>query len=121
MLVHNPPEHVEAISRLLSSAKRILLLGDGYADAVAEAVAQMFRHRGIDAEYLPNDAVKKASSLMSVDSSVLVIGISASDYGRDVARAMEYAAHTWRTHVGRHWLHGQSCQPHVRDCYLCSH
>jgi DNA-binding MurR/RpiR family transcriptional regulator len=26
MLVHNPPEHVEAISRLLSSAKRILLL-----------------------------------------------------------------------------------------------
>jgi DNA-binding MurR/RpiR family transcriptional regulator len=98
MLVHNPPEHVEAVSRLLSSAKRILLLGDGYAEAVAETVAQMFRHRGIDAEYLPNDAVKKASALMNVDGSVLVIGVSAADYGRDVARAMEFArtrgAHT---------------------------
>jgi DNA-binding MurR/RpiR family transcriptional regulator len=98
MLVHNPPEHVEAISRLLSTTQRIVLLGDGYADAVAETVAQMFRHRGINAEYLPNDAVKKASTLMSADSSVLVIGVSASDYGRDVARAMEYArsrgAHT---------------------------
>ena len=98
LLVHNPPEHVEGIARLLATAKRILLIGDGYADAVAETVAQMFRHRGIDAEYLPNDAVKKASSLMGVDSSVLVIGVSASDYGRDVARAMEYArsrgAHT---------------------------
>ncbi len=98
LLVHNPPEHVEAIARLLAAAKRILLIGDGYADAVAETVAQMFRHRGVDAEYIPNDAVKKASSLMGVDGSVLVIGVSASDYGRDVARAMEYArtrgAHT---------------------------
>ena len=98
LLVHNPPEHVESIARLLAGARRILLIGDGYAEAVAESVAQMFRHRGIDAEYLPNDAVKKASSLMSVDGSTLVIGVSASDYGRDVARAMEYArtrgAHT---------------------------
>lgn len=98
LLVHNPPEHVEGIARLLAGARRILLIGDGYADAVAETVAQMFRHRGIDAEYIPNDAVKKASSLMSVDSGVLVIGVSASDYGRDVARSMEYArsrgAHT---------------------------
>jgi DNA-binding MurR/RpiR family transcriptional regulator len=96
--VHNPPEHVEAISRLLSSVQRILLIGDGYAETVAASVAEMFRHRGIAAEYLPNDSVKKASSLMSVDANVLVIGVSASDYGIDVARAMEYArtrgAHT---------------------------
>jgi DNA-binding MurR/RpiR family transcriptional regulator len=98
LLVHNPPEHVEAVARLLAGARRIILLGDGYAEAVAETVAQQFRHRGIDAEYLPNDAVKKASTLMSVDESYLVIGVSATDYGRDVARAMEYArvrgAHT---------------------------
>jgi len=77
LLVHNPPEHVEGIARLLAGARRILLIGDGYADAVAETVAQMFRHRGIDAEYLPNDAVKKASTLMAVDADVLVIGVSA--------------------------------------------
>ena len=98
MLVHNPPDHIDAVARLLASSKRILLVGDGYAEAVAETVAQQFRHRGFDAEYLPNDAVKKASTLMNVDSSVLVIGVSATDYGRDVARSMEYArtrgAHT---------------------------
>ena len=98
MLVHNPPEHIEAVARLLADSRRILLIGDGYAEAVAETVAQQFRHRGINAEYLPNDAVKKASTLMAVDDSVLVIGVSATDYGRDVARAMEYArtkgAHT---------------------------
>lgn len=98
MLTHNPPEHIEAVAALLSNARRILLVGDGYAEVVAETIAQQLRHRGIDAEYLPNDAVKKAATLMSVDSSVLVIGVSATDYGRDVARAMEYArtlgAHT---------------------------
>jgi DNA-binding MurR/RpiR family transcriptional regulator len=98
MLVHNPPEHMDAVARLLAESQRILLVGDGYAETVAETVAQQFRHRGINAEYLPNDAVKKASTLMNVDGSVLVIGVSATDYGRDVARAMEYArrrgAHT---------------------------
>jgi DNA-binding MurR/RpiR family transcriptional regulator len=91
MLAHNPPEHIDAVAHLLEKSRRILLIGDGYAEAVAETVAQQFRHRGINAEYLPNDAVKKASTLMSVDENVLVIGVSATDYGRDVARAMEYA------------------------------
>ncbi len=91
ILVHNPPEHIDAISQLLASVKRILLVGDGYADAVTEMAAQQFRHRGFDAEYLPNDPVKKASTLINIDQEVLVIGVSATDYGRDVARAMEYA------------------------------
>jgi DNA-binding MurR/RpiR family transcriptional regulator len=91
LLVHNPPEQIEAIAHMLERAQRIILVGDGYADAVAQMVAQQFRHRGLDAEYLPNDAVKKAATLMAVDNTVLVIGVSATDYGRDVARAMEYA------------------------------
>lgn len=91
MLVHNPPEHIDDVARLLADSRRILLIGDGYAEVVAETVAQQFRHRGINAEYLPNDAVKKASTLMYVGSGDLVIGVSATDYGRDVARAMEYA------------------------------
>jgi DNA-binding MurR/RpiR family transcriptional regulator len=98
LLVHNPPEHIESVAKLFAGARRIILLGDGYAEAVAETVAQQFRHRGIDAEYLPNDAVKKASTLMNVNESCLIIGVSATDYGRDVARAMEFArargAHT---------------------------
>jgi len=91
MLIHNPPEHIEAVAAMLDRARRIILVGDGYADAVAEMIAQQFRHRGLDAEYLPNDPVKKAASLTMVDSGVLVIGVSATDYGRDVARCMEYA------------------------------
>ncbi len=91
LLVHNPPAQIEGIARMLERARRIILVGDGYADAVAQMVAQQFRHRGLDAEYLPNDAVKKAATLMTVDNNVLVIGVSATDSGRDVARAMEYA------------------------------
>jgi DNA-binding MurR/RpiR family transcriptional regulator len=91
MLIHNPPEHIAAVAAMLDRARRILIVGDGYADAVAEMIAQQMRHRGLDAEYLPNDPVKKAASLTTVDTSVLVIGVSATDYGRDVARCMEYA------------------------------
>ncbi|HQY91773.1 MAG: MurR/RpiR family transcriptional regulator [Caldilinea sp.] len=91
MLVQNPPVHLEAVARLIESIERVVVVGEGYAEAVAEMVAQQFRHRGIRADYLPNDAVKKAATLMTLDSNVLVIGISATAYGRDVARAMEFA------------------------------
>ncbi len=91
MLVQNPPDHLDAVARLIESIERVVVVGEGYAEAVAEMVAQQFRHRGIRADYLPNDAVKKAATLMTLDSNVLVIGISATAYGRDVARAMEFA------------------------------
>ncbi|MBE2236374.1 MAG: MurR/RpiR family transcriptional regulator [Caldilineaceae bacterium] len=91
MLIQNPPVHLEAVARLIESIERVVVVGEGYAEAVAEMVAQQFRHRGIQADYLPNDAVKKAATLMTLDSNVLVIGISATAYGRDVARAMEFA------------------------------
>jgi DNA-binding MurR/RpiR family transcriptional regulator len=91
MLVQNPPDHLGAVARLLDSIERIVVVGEGYAETVAEMVAQQFRHRGVQADYLPNDAVKKAATLMTLDRNVLVIGISATAYGRDVARALEFA------------------------------
>lgn len=91
MLVQNPPNHLEAVARIFDGVERIVVVGEGYAETAAEMTAQQFRHRGIQAEFLSNDAVKKAGTLMYVDSSVLVIGISATAYGRDVARAMEFA------------------------------
>lgn len=91
MLVQNPPEHLRAVVRLFEEAERIVILGEGYAEAVAELIAQQLRHRGLQAEYLPNDAVRKAATLMKVDDRVLVVGVSATAYGRDVARAMEFA------------------------------
>ena len=91
MLVQNPPDHLGAVARLLDSIERIVVVGEGYAETVAEMVAQQFRHRGVQADYLPNDAVKKAATLMTLDRTVLVIGVSATPYGRDVARAMEFA------------------------------
>lgn len=91
MLVHNPPDHIEAVTRMLEQARRIILVGEGYAAVAAEMAAQQLRHRGIDAEFLANDAVQRAATLMSVDSSTLVIGVSATDYGRDVSRAMQLA------------------------------
>ncbi|HAJ38263.1 MAG TPA: hypothetical protein DCL15_21540 [Chloroflexi bacterium] len=91
MLVQNPPDHLNAVARLLESVERIVVVGEGYAETAAEMIAQQFRHRGVRADYLPNDAVKKAATLMTLDSHVLVIGVSATAYGRDVARAMEFA------------------------------
>lgn len=91
LLVHNPPDHVTAVATMLARAGRIVLIGEGYAEAVAETVAQQFRHRGFSAEYLPNDPVKKAATLINFDSSVLLIGIGATDYGRDAARTLEFA------------------------------
>jgi DNA-binding MurR/RpiR family transcriptional regulator len=91
MLVQNPPDHLDAVARLFESVERIVVVGEGYAETAAEMIAQQFRHRGIHADYLPNDAVKKAATLMMLDSDDLVIGVSATAYGRDVARAMEFA------------------------------
>jgi len=91
MLVQNPPDHLNAVARLFESVERIVVVGEGYAETAAEMIAQQFRHRGVQADYLPNDAVKKAATLMTLDSHVLVIGVSATAYGRDVARAMEFA------------------------------
>ena len=61
------------------------------AEAVAEMTAQQLRHRGLSAEVVPNDAVMKAAVLMNLDAESLVIGISATAYGTNVARAMELA------------------------------
>lgn len=91
MLVQNPPDHLDAVAQLFEGIERIVVMGEGYAESAAEMVAQQFRHRGIPAEYLSNDAVKKAGTLMYLDGRVLVIGVSATAYGRDVARAMELA------------------------------
>jgi DNA-binding MurR/RpiR family transcriptional regulator len=91
MLVQNPPDHLGAVARIFEGIERIVLMGEGYAETAAEMIAQQFRHRGIQAEFLSNDAVKKAGTLMYVDNKVLVIGVSATAYGRDVARALEFA------------------------------
>jgi DNA-binding MurR/RpiR family transcriptional regulator len=91
MLVQNPPDHLEAIAQIFEGIERIVLVGEGYAETAAEMIAQQFRHRGLRAEYLSNDAVKKAATLMYLDDRTLVIGVSATAYGRDVARAMEFA------------------------------
>ncbi|RIK39711.1 MAG: hypothetical protein DCC55_17215 [Chloroflexi bacterium] len=91
MLTHNPPEHIETVAAMLGRAGRIILIGEGYAETVADLVAQQFRHRGITAEAVSDDPVKKAATLMNLTGNELVIGISATEYGSSVARALEYA------------------------------
>jgi DNA-binding MurR/RpiR family transcriptional regulator len=91
MLTHNPPEHIEAIAQMFTNARHLILVGEGYAEAVAELGAQQFRHRGLLAEAITDDPVKKAATLMGAGSGTLVIGISATEYGGSVARALEFA------------------------------
>jgi DNA-binding MurR/RpiR family transcriptional regulator len=91
MLTHNPPEHIEAVAAMVAKAGHMVLVGEGYAESVAELVAQQLRHRGISAEAVTDDPVKKAATLMNLRPDALVIGISATEYGTSVARALELA------------------------------
>jgi DNA-binding MurR/RpiR family transcriptional regulator len=91
MLTHNPPEHIDSIAAMFEKAKYVVLLAEGYAEAVAELTAQQLRHRGIPAEAVLDDPVKRAGTLMNLSNGTLVIGISATEYGSSVARALEYA------------------------------
>lgn len=88
-LIQNPPEHIRAVTALLSTARQVLLVAEGYADAVAEMTAQQLRHRGLAAEAIPQDSVKRAASLTNVAPHTVVIGISATRYGDDVARVLD--------------------------------
>lgn len=36
MLVHNPPEHVDAVVEMLNKASHIVLMAEGYADGIAD-------------------------------------------------------------------------------------
>jgi DNA-binding MurR/RpiR family transcriptional regulator len=91
MLTHMPPEHIEEIAAMFSRARHIVLIAEGYGEAVAEMTAQQLRHRGLSAEFVSNDAVKKAAVLMNLRPDSLVIGVSATAYGTNVARALELA------------------------------
>ena len=91
LLVHNPPEHVDAIAAMLWNAGRILIMGEGYASEVAGMAAEQLRHQGVMAIAVEEDAVKRAATLMTVDEETLAIGVSATRYGEDVARALAFA------------------------------
>ena len=91
MLVHNPPEHVQDVAGMLERAQRILLVADGYADAVTSTIAQQLRHRGIMAQAIDQDRVKRAATLTTLDETTLVIGVSATEYGDEVARVLQFA------------------------------
>lgn len=90
-LVHNPPEHIRSVAEILHDADHIILVSEGYSDAVAEMAAQQLRHRGISAEAVTDEPIKRAASLMSLSPGTLVIGISATKHGEAVARALEFA------------------------------
>ena len=90
-LIQNPPDHIRETAKLVIAARRVLLIAEGYADTVAIMVAQQLRHRGIPAEAAEQDSVKRAATLTSLTPDTLVIGISSTQYGEDVARALAYA------------------------------
>jgi len=100
MLVHNPPEHIAAMAEIVLRANRIVLIAEGYAVPIAEMTAQQLRHRGIYAVSAANDAAGLAATLVTLTPDTLVVGVSATPYGRDVARAMRYARSRGCTTLG---------------------
>ncbi len=91
MLIHNPPDHVRRVADLLAAATHVVFVAEGYAAAVASMTAEQLRHRGISAEATASDTVRMAGTLISLQPTSLVIGISATEYGDDVAKALAFA------------------------------
>jgi DNA-binding MurR/RpiR family transcriptional regulator len=91
VLTHNPAPHIAPILDLFDKSEHILLMGEGYAETVVQMAAEQFRHCGRSADAVTGDSVKRAASLANLTADTLVIGVSATDYGRDVAQAMAYA------------------------------
>ena len=91
MLIHNPPDHVRRVAEMFAAAQHVVLVAEGYAGAVAEMIAEQLRHRGISAEATSNDVVRMAGTLMGLAPTTLVVGISATEYGESVAKALAYA------------------------------
>lgn len=91
MVVHSPPDHVVRTVAMLARARRILLVGDGHAHAVAVMAAIQLSHFGLEAHACDDDSALLAGALAALEVGDLVIGISASEHGREVARAIDYA------------------------------
>lgn len=91
MLIHNPPDHVRRVADLFTTAKHVLLIAEGYAAVAAAMTAEQLRHRGISAEVATNDPVRLSATLISLAPETLVIGISATEYGDSVAKALSFA------------------------------
>lgn len=91
LLAHNPPEHVEQLTQMLDKARAIMLVAEGYAIPIADLTAQQLRHFGITAYAAGNDPSRLAGALTALTPDTLLMGISATAFGRDVARAMQYA------------------------------
>lgn len=91
MLIHNPPDHVRRVAEMFAAAQHVVLVAEGYAGAVATMTAEQLRHRGISAEATANDPVRMAGTLLSLVPTTLVVGISATEYGNNVAKALAYA------------------------------
>ena len=88
---HASPEQVARVAQLLREARHIALVAEGYGVTAAAMMAQQLRHRGLSAEAVEADGVQRTATLMNLDRHSLVIGISATPYGEEVARAMAYA------------------------------
>lgn len=91
MLIHNPASHIESMAAMVERASRIILIAEGYVVPVAELTAQQLRHRRIESFSAANDTARLAATLVTLTPETLVVGTTSTAYGRDVARAMQYA------------------------------
>ena len=91
MQVHNPPQHVDEMADSLARTTHFVVIGEGYAHTAAAMFVEQLLHRGVSAELAGQDTVHRAATLMRQNADTMVIGLSATEYGDDVARTLELA------------------------------
>lgn len=91
MMVHNPPDHIAVAVQILDAARRVLFVADGYGEVLATLGAQQLSQLGKAAIASSNDPAQLAGALSAMEAGDVVVGISGSENGREVARLLGYA------------------------------
>lgn len=92
MLQHIDVELLETVVRLLASAQRILVIGEGNLSFLAEAFAMRLVVLGYRAHTMSNEFTGQASMLTSLDTNDIIIGLSLTAMSPNIAAVIKTAA-----------------------------
>jgi DNA-binding MurR/RpiR family transcriptional regulator len=90
-LIQNPPELLADVIQIWQAAERIYFVAEGYANGVAEGIASQLRQRGIQAEAVAEDPVRRASALANLSQGDVVMGVCSTEFGESVVRSLDFA------------------------------
>jgi len=75
LLLHVDAEMVETVVQILQTAPRIVLIGEGYSDFLAEAFAMRLAVLGLNARSVSSELAEQAASAMNLQANDAFVGL----------------------------------------------